>query len=68
MTKPWISDGKQRASKRYMAVLDDLRGIAPATHLKALVALPTFSISYSDDLDKRQRHLLHSREWKEGKL
>lgn len=62
------SDSKQRHSRKYLAVLRELEGGEPAGHLTRLTPLPCYSVSYSADLDKRQRHLLHSREWKEGKL
>lgn len=60
----YSSDSKQRHSKRYLAVIRGLETGEPVEHLTRLVSLPKFSVTYSDDLDKRQRHLLHSREWK----
>lgn len=68
MSDKWISDSRQRHSKRYLAVLHGLSTGEPVEHLTRLQAVPMFSISFSDDLDKRQRHVLHSREWREGKL
>jgi hypothetical protein len=58
------SDGKQRRSAKYRAVLDDLRGISPAKHLKAIVALPEFTITTSSDTDRITRHRTRSMDWK----
>ena len=59
------SDSKQRRNRKYTAILDDLRGIAPAAHLKALVPLPAFQISYSSDQDKITRHRVKSQGFRE---
>ena len=64
MSKAWISDGRQRRSARYIAILRDLAGIEPAPHLAALMPLPAFQISYSSDTDKITRHRTRSMEWK----
>jgi len=36
MSKPWISDGRQRASERYAATHADLRAYVTLKSLKAL--------------------------------
>ena len=65
MTKPWISDGPQRRSARYTAILRDLAGIEPAGHLTRLTPLPAFQISYSSDTDKITRHRIKSQGFRE---
>lgn len=64
MTKPWISDGPQRRSERYLAILRELAGGEPAAHLTRLQPLQGFSVTTSSDTDRITRHRTRSMDWK----
>jgi hypothetical protein len=65
MTVRWVSDASQRRSKRYQAILRELRTGEPAAHLQALPAYPPHRITYSGICpDKHTRHLERSEDFR----
>lgn len=64
MSKPWISDGRQRRSAAYIAVIRGLETGEPVEHLTRLVSVPSFTVTTSCDTDKITRKRTRAMDWK----